>query len=976
MEWEDISGYFKNHEVKALRGKLLKERGYDSIDEYLSFPKKTHVIEELFAFKDEVFSLYEKFDLHLLETQISRSDAPLHFIFIPFSNFALKSLAHTSVLIKRDIDYKIVDSIIEKLYNSYSSILYEELKIYLDDLGIVEQTIESERLFVLEACRSREWYDYLFDKYPVFLDHTNKILSHYVKHINVFFSRLTDDIDEITADLLDGLHLQIVDIKSNLGDPHNDCQSTIGIVFEDNYEVYYKVRSSSGERYFYSFMNKLWQSGLQKSFVEVVSINKETYSWHKGVHAKELENLEQGGSFYFKQGINCYLAYVFNIQDLIADNIIVVGDMPCFFDLEILFHPKYKEGNSYKDSSQAATEFINGILKTGLLPQFGFETITDSGYSNDGLSILADHENYSNIPRYKSEPIGIEKYIADFLSGFEHARSFVSRNKEEIQDELRKSDSVMCRVLIRFTNIYTRLLSKLSKPTFMRSFVAEAYLLEMLWRGYHPVHMPGEVIQSEIDQILNGDIPFFQVSSDSTDLLGPTGRVVFKDFFKKCGKSFVFDRILKLDNEQNYQTQLNMIRRAFTIHENADLPLDTGGNRVVETGNLLEMIAEYMLDLDTSDQKYFSYIDYTITKDSMWTQGIQESDLFNGIPGVGLFFMAYYKESRDQRYLFNAKKIFDQSVEYFLDSWHELQENPTTDIGIFHFPVSILYMSALFEKIDNTLSFALSLEVEEKLLKYIKLKLRKDKKGDYLFGATGVGLLLIELEKKFSPDSKVRCLIEETADYLIETSSKGKNCGITWETASFNKWGGFAHGTASTSYFFFKVHKLTGKDVYFETAIGALAYDQSLFNRELGFWQKTEDFVGDIHHGWASGVAGILLSRHLISEFYLNDFMLSEIQTAKAILQKVGYDYINFDHSLCSGFFGILEIYEKALGHDDEMIAWKDSYIATIKNLYMTKTGGWNKNQKLNGLFYGLAGIGYGLLKNYRNSSLPSVLYI
>src|SRR5690606_13352357 len=127
--------------------------------------------------------------------------------------FALKSLAHTSVLIKRDIDYKIVDSIIEKLYNSYSSILYEELKIYLDDLGIVEQTIESERLFVLEACRSREWYDYLFDKYPVFLDHTNKILSHYVKHINVFFSRLTDDIDEITADLLDGLHLQIVDIK-------------------------------------------------------------------------------------------------------------------------------------------------------------------------------------------------------------------------------------------------------------------------------------------------------------------------------------------------------------------------------------------------------------------------------------------------------------------------------------------------------------------------------------------------------------------------------------------------------------------------------------------------------------------------------------------------------------------------------------------------------------------------------------------
>ncbi|ULT22507.1 hypothetical protein KUH03_24295 [Sphingobacterium sp. E70] len=268
----------------------------------------------------------------------------------------------------------------------------------------------------------------------------------------------------------------------------------------------------------------------------------------------------------------------------------------------------------------------------------------------------------------------------------------------------------------------------------------------------------------------------------------------------------------------------------------------------------------------------------------MWNQGIQDSDLFNGIPGIGLFLLAYYKESDDKRYLSSATKIYDQSVEYFLDCWNEIKDNPTTDIGTFHFPISILYMSMLYRQIDNRFSFALAPETEGMLIEYIELKLHKDEKRDYLFGATGVGLLLIEFEKESSFPHKIRYLIEEIAEYLLEKSSLAKNFGITWETTSFNKWGGFAHGTASTSYFLFKVHDLTGNKRYFDAGVEALKYDQSLYNKELGFWQKTEDFVGEVHHGWASGVAGILLSRHLISNFYTNDFLHFEIEEAKRYL--------------------------------------------------------------------------------------------
>ncbi|GAA4182794.1 type 2 lanthipeptide synthetase LanM [Sphingobacterium ginsenosidimutans] len=976
MNWEKISSFFDDNKVKALREGLLKDRGYLSVDEYLTFPRGIESKKKLDAFRAEVLFLYERFDFFLLKDQISITESPLHFLFIPFSNYALTYIRPSSMLSDDKIIYKVIDSIIEKFYNSYHGILEEELKIYINELQAM-RTIETERLFVLEASESIEWYNYLFDKYPVFFDRVHKILNHYIQHINNFFSRLTADIDQIILELLSDLeNPKIIDIKPNLGDFHNNCQSTIGIIFENNVEVFYKARSSRGEKYFFSLMNNLWQTGLPKSLVEITSIDKMSYSWHKGIREKELEFVEQASSFYFNQGINCYLAYIFGIQDLIVDNIIAVGETPCFFDLEILLHPKYQRGNNYKDSSQTSVLFINGILKTGLLPQFGFETINDSGYSNGGLSILEDHQRHSNIPIYKSKQIGIDQYVENFLSGFEYMHSFILKNKEIVEKQIKSSDPIICRVLIRYTNIYTRLLTKLSTQTFLQSFTAEAYLLEMLWRGYHPVHMPAEVIQSEIDQLLNGDIPFFQVWSDSTDLLGPDGEIVFKKFFNKTGLDFAIEKMRNFEIEENYQIQLNTIKRSFTIHENVNLKLENGIVSGLGKDNLVESIAEYLLNLGASNDRYFTYIDYTITKDSMWNQGIQDSDLFNGIPGIGLFLLAYYKESDDKRYLSSATKIYDQSVEYFLDCWNEIKDNPTTDIGTFHFPISILYMSMLYRQIDNRFSFALAPETEGMLIEYIELKLHKDEKRDYLFGATGVGLLLIEFEKESSFPHKIRYLIEEIAEYLLEKSSLAKNFGITWETTSFNKWGGFAHGTASTSYFLFKVHDLTGNKRYFDAGVEALKYDQSLYNKELGFWQKTEDFVGEVHHGWASGVAGILLSRHLISNFYTNDFLHFEIEEAKKILIDVGMLYVDLDHSLCSGFFGILEIYETVLGKDNITQVWRQKYTDVVKDLSMVKCGGWNKHQVLNGFFYGIAGIGYGLLKNYKNTSLPSMLYM
>ncbi|ULT22504.1 hypothetical protein KUH03_24280 [Sphingobacterium sp. E70] len=150
MNWEKISSFFDDNKVKALREGLLKDRGYLSVDEYLTFPRGIESKKKLDAFRAEVLFLYERFDFFLLKDQISITESPLHFLFIPFSNYALTYIRPSSMLSDDKIIYKVIDSIIEKFYNSYHGILEEELKIYINELQAM-RTIETERLFVLEA---------------------------------------------------------------------------------------------------------------------------------------------------------------------------------------------------------------------------------------------------------------------------------------------------------------------------------------------------------------------------------------------------------------------------------------------------------------------------------------------------------------------------------------------------------------------------------------------------------------------------------------------------------------------------------------------------------------------------------------------------------------------------------------------------------------------------------------------------------
>jgi hypothetical protein len=137
------------------------------------------------------------------------------------------------------------------------------------------------------------------------------------------------------------------------------------------------------------------------------------------------------------------------------------------------------------------------------------------------------------------------------------------------------------------------------------------------------------------------------------------------------------------------------------------------------------------------------------------------------------------------------------------------------------------------------------------------------------------------------------------------------------------------------------------------------------------------NYDNQIHHSWGNGSAGIGLSRKLISEcYYSNEFMQSEIKISIENIDKSIHNAFQNDHSICSGLLGLLEI-RKILDSKFDYMPLLDRYCTEFKEVESVRCGGWAGNPLITGLFYGIAGINYNLIKLlHPNLKIPSLLWI
>jgi type 2 lantibiotic biosynthesis protein LanM len=1004
QEWKNITHKFDDEDVWQSRKNLNGCTTDCDFKHYLLKLKRRKIDNSKFSFLIDILNSATNLDIHF---DFTDSDevflCPFRRIAIFLTNKTLSTL-HNYAYIE---NYKLKENLLvqyqSKIFEILNLSIQYEYHIYLKAYLLSDDSANKVH-FYNKVSNTIEWSNYYLESYPVLISILYNFIHQSISNIETSIMRLREDWAEINCFFLFSDAFYLSNVKLFAGDFHNNNQSPILFEFtgKDNSHqlLYYKPKSLIGDIFVNDCVSFLWSLGLKQSLTQTKNINKSDYGWQLHIDYQPVNKIEDVSCFFYSQGINCALAYIFNIQDLIADNILVHNNLPVFFDLEMVFEPTFKEGCDYKSSSLEAKKYICGVIKTGLIPEYGFETINNKGFSNSGISRVSGNTYYHvkreknneklvikdviaadyNLPQYNGQVFPIDEFCSDFENGFIYACYFLIQKKNDIIDFLSEKFKIInlikSRVLIRFTYTYSSLLKESYSPLYLSNFLKYEKFMEMLWRGYDKVLLPPNVIQSEIDQIKNGDIPYFYTFSNSKELFSGNNEIIQYDYFDKSGFDTVLDRLKEIDQELIFE-QLNIIRRAFYIHNNHNAKLfhRHHASTINKKENIIDNIINFLCNLSPkTDDNHFAYIDYIVSHNDMWSQGVQNSDIFQGIDGVGLSLLAGYKLNKNPELLNIVNKINKQSIDFYKNNYNTFLDIDRPKIGIVHSPISTLFFIIQANKILGYNHFAIEKHTLNLFLNYIEVKYKNDIYYSYFSGVTGTLFVLLELYKLFS-EQRIFDLIIKTSEHLVNGSTSIKGDRIFWNQPVFDKWGGVAHGTSFISYVLFRVANITKNQFYYDAAIKALQYDQSLFDKNLKVWKKTEHFLGEIHHSWGNGSAGIGLSRKLISTYYSNAFMQDEINISIENIDKTIPIAFAKDHSICSGLLGLLEI-RKFLDASYDYSSILNQYFNTYITVESVKCGGWEGNPLVTGLYYGVAGINYNLIKLvYPDKNIPSLLW-
>jgi type 2 lantibiotic biosynthesis protein LanM len=203
------------------------------------------------------------------------------------------------------------------------------------------------------------------------------------------------------------------------------------------------------------------------------------------------------------------------------------------------------------------------------------------------------------------------------------------------------------RVILRATQIYSRLLSESFHPDVLRDALERDLLFDGLWIDVPRRPYLARVVQAECEDLRNGDVPRFTTRPVSRHAYTSSGDEL-TDFFPESGYALARRRIEQL-SAKDMANQVWFLRASVAaldhrrIRTAADPPVRTDKRPVVNRGRYLAIaraVGNRLETLAISRDSKASWVGLTLTNRQSWSIRPLGSELYDGICGV-VFFLAY-----------------------------------------------------------------------------------------------------------------------------------------------------------------------------------------------------------------------------------------------------------------------------------------------------------------------------------------------
>ncbi|WP_338754925.1 type 2 lanthipeptide synthetase LanM family protein [Bacillus sp. FJAT-52991] len=895
------------------------------------------------------------------------------------------------------IKQKLLLSLAEELLNIASRSLILELNVSKLREELVGETPE-DRFKSFVAQKARNFYSLLefYKEYAVLTRFLITRTDYFLDNIQTLLLRLEKDWSVLKNEFAIDAEA-LLEINIGQGDTHQRGNTVMKLVFENEKEIMYKPKPLAIASTYNQLVRWISRENQSLSLPTYKIIDSGEYGWEQRITPKGCMSKEEVSRFYFRFGSLAGLMYLLNGADMHFENLIAHGEYPYVIDLETIFH-QYPTLD-FPDSSEIKLKYkqADSVIGTGLLPQSLFQNSDGKGLDFSALNgkeqvlpfkvlgldqVNTDNMVYSlkeaksqgasNLPLLNGVLVQPHDYLSDIVAGFEEMMQFFLDNKERLVREdgpLSLFKGLKTRIIGRATQQYAHFLLESTHPDYMRDAIYVEKLFERMWQ--YP-YLDKRIVKHEISDLLQRDVPYFTSFVDSCHLYNSYGEQI-TDFFQESGYQKVINKIKNLTHQEK-EDQTNWlilsiegnrhayfeIKRAKAHHFSTE-PFDHQESFLKEAQKIGDILVNGVTFSDNKQNA--SWLNINILNDHWFVAPMKQS-LYDGLSGVALFLLYLHEETKEERYLETAHAAMQSAIHPFVHS--------KGLVSAFFGELSVLYALLHFQKLSPKSEYTAFIEKAKITLRQ---RVEEDLEFDLLSGSAGIVHLLLNLYES-TGDSEYLEIMHLYSQHLIKHGDDTSR-GVAWKNRHTQTYlGGFSHGTTGIAAALWRAGEAASQKEYLHFANQAISYDRSLFNPNQKAWldlrKKKEQYL----HQWTHGSTGIGISRLLMKKYRDDHLFDWEIETAINNVENFGFKN---NHNLCHGNMGDTELYLLASKqYNDDQLLWKarsigKQVIGSIKNIKRYQVDSPSNIDSL-GLFVGISGIGFQLLRLRNPNHIPSVL--
>ena len=912
------------------------------------------------------------------------------------------------IYICKEVYLNYLDSIYSRLMLVTVRSLIFEMNLWNKSHSFDGTANEAYQNYCNRCLLDRNYRISFYNKYPAVFRGVLETIIFSIENFNTFIKRLLNDKNQIENVLCqENKFSKIVKLESNFSDLHCGGKSVFKIQLDNDYTIIYKPHSVKNEVVYQQITKKIGRKcGIRMYTYKC--IEHANYGWTEYVDYVPCKNLAEVRRYYRRMGIHIFVCYLLNSSDIHAENLIVHGEYPVIVDMETIISPY--ENNKFIELEDKIDVMIHqSVLHSGLLPFYIWSQENESGVDVSALNRSLGQVLPIKVPAIDNAfridmKIKYVKAISNirnnllFLDGelmapyefreliiemFREAYLVFLKNTNDILKIFKRLSSTKIRVVMQNTQQYSMMLSSSFHPELTKNVIDRQIFLYGLYDMKKKCNE--DVLESEVKDLLQGDIPYFYCNMNSLDIYDSRNDKI-EGFFQHSIMEQIIKHIQFL-NRKDIERQCIFIRISLSMTKYSELKhkLNVSAVYKSEVGfkkekviTLAKKYGDFLINsaIYNNDKTDVNWIGIKVQDNdrSDWHLAPLNRYFYDGKAGIAFYFHVLKKEGMKE---FNhICDILDESYFRYTNQMLADCKQEKVCIGAYYGEASILYLYELCYHLykDDKYLFYCEKQVEV-LEKYFK----KDNKYDLIFGNAGAILTIINLYD-LTNKSKYLSLAKEMGNYLLKKSSY-LDKGIGWKSdISPNYLAGLSHGNSGFSLAFAYLYSRTKEKQYIEIIKDILEYENSLYNPVTNNWKdlRRGDFDNNIDSmAWCHGASGILMSRlkllELMKGTVLESLILNDVIRAA---QKVMKLQILQGNCLCHGNFGTISILRH---YGEKMGCYEAIELSKFMLNYIMKS---NEDDFIKdcerynpGIMIGATGIYYAMLKQ-EISLLPEILLL